>query len=190
MRFDEFGFCGKFPARWHRKESALTPELRHLFLRDSGLMAAPARRERELLLVRWCVDASVKEIDEHRLNVRLDYVNEQLQVLAERELGYPRAAAEVIRRERAGLMSKKDRGPGGQLVAIEDEVTGNMLTGVARDKAVAAKVRAANTPNVVCLEAAGQKRASHAEVRHRAWRDAWRRNGARGGRSTPSGRRG
>ena len=31
-----------------------------------------------------------------------------------RELGYARAAAEVIRRERAGLMLKKDRGPGGQ----------------------------------------------------------------------------
>ena len=105
--------------------------------------------------MRRCVDASVKEIDEHRLDVRLDYVNEQLQVLAERELGYARAAAEVIRRERAGLMSKKDRGPGGQLVAIEDEATGNMLTGAARDKAVAAKVRAGNTPNIVCLEAAG-----------------------------------
>ena len=78
-------------------------------------MAAPARRERELLLVRWCVDASVKEIDEHRLNVRLDYVNEQLQVLAERELGYRGRQPKSFGASGLGSCRKKTGVPAGSL---------------------------------------------------------------------------
>ena len=95
-------------------------------------------------------------MEEHRLANRIDYVNEQLTILAAKELGYARAAAEVIRAERRGLMSAKDKGPGGKLVALEDEATGRLLTGVERDKAVAAKVRAGNTPSIVCLEPVGR----------------------------------
>ena len=152
---NEFGFCGKIPVRWRTRESALTPELRRLFLHDASPHAPGERKARELLLIRRCVEECVKEVDEHRLTTRVDYVNEQLTVLAARELGYPRAAVEVIREERRGLMSSKDRGPGGKLVALEDEATGQLLTGIDRDKAVAAKVRAGNTPNLVCLESAG-----------------------------------
>ena len=152
---NEFGFCGKIPVRWRTRESALTPELRQLFLRDASPHAPGERKARELLLIRKCVEECVKEVDEHRLTNRVDYVNEQLTILAAKELGYARAAAEVIRAERRGLMSSKDKGPGGKLVALEDEATGQLLTGVDRDKAVAAKVRAGNTPNLVCLESAG-----------------------------------
>jgi len=150
-----FGYCGKIKGRWRTRESALTPELKQFFLRDAAPHAPGERKARELVLIRRRVDECVREVEEHRLTTRVDYVNEQLTILAARELGYARAAAEVIRAERRGLMSSKDKGPGGTLVALEDEATGLLLTGVARDKAVAAKVRSGNTPNLVCLESAG-----------------------------------
>ena len=151
-----FGFCGKIPGRWRARESALTPELKQFFISGAAPHEPGERKARELALIRRRVDECVKEVEEHRLAHRVEYVNEQLTVLAAKELGYARAAAEVIRAERRGLMSAKDKGPGGKLVALEDEATGRLLTGVERDKAVAAKVRAGNTPSIVCLEPVGR----------------------------------
>ena len=52
---------------------------------------------------------------------RNDYAIEQLLDAAEKEVGFGRAAPNIMRKERPNAVSRKDRGPGNALTALRAE---------------------------------------------------------------------
>ena len=79
-------------------------------------------------------------------------------IISEQEIGFGRQAEAIIRRERSGALSRKDKGPGNTLVALRSGEGDKLLTGLACDEAVAKLVEEANRASNVDLEAAGRVR--------------------------------
>ena len=79
-------------------------------------------------------------------------------IISEQEIGFGRQAEAIIRRERPGALSRKDKGPGNTLVALRSGEGDKLLTGLACDEAVAKLVEEANRASNVDLEAAGRVR--------------------------------
>jgi len=79
-------------------------------------------------------------------------------IISEQEIGFGRQAEAIIRRERSGALSRKDKGPGNTLVALRSGKGDKLLTGLACDEAVAKLVEEANRASNVDLEAAGRVR--------------------------------
>ena len=153
-----FANIGAVPQRWRAKSGVLNDGLRDLFGGRAEEQLPEERKQAELRLVQKLIRTTRDEHDELRASIRLDYANAQLAQAAEKH-GFGRAAADIMRRERPGAVSRKDKGPGGSLTALRvpgvDGGDERLLTGAEGDEAVAQKVEEANKPSIVDLEAAG-----------------------------------
>ena len=151
-----FRCTGRIPVRWLAKSEVLDDGLRDLFDGMSSVVTPAARKARELQLIRALLKQSQMDFDEMYAEGRLDYALELAQEAAIKEFGFTQAVSNVLKRERPGVISKKDRGPGNQLTALRDDDDPELLlTGAQCDEAVAAKVEAGNRPKLVDLEAVG-----------------------------------
>ena len=155
-----FTNLGVLPKRWRVKGAhgkVSDSSLLQLFTLDGQeepVVDLGERKRAELRIIRKLIRESQVAYDELREELRIDYVNAQLEQASEKEHAFNRAAADIMRRERPGAVSKKDRGPGNQLTAIRDE-NGNLLTNRECDEEVARLVAEANTPKTTDLEAVG-----------------------------------
>jgi hypothetical protein len=146
------------PTRWEILGDVDIREVRDLYGAGSAGLPPDLIKAKELAIAAVLIERTEAAYHEIRATTRLDYAIAQLEKASEQEIGFGRQAEAIIRRERPGALSRKDKGPGNTLVALRSGDGDRLLTGLACDEAVANLVEEANRASNVDLEAAGKVR--------------------------------
>ena len=128
MKTDALNFAnpGALPARYLSKERVASAELRELFTPTSRFTGASERKDEELRILQGLLARAKVEFEREWRETRLDHVNETLHAAAAKEIGFAREAFEMLKRERPGAASRKDKAPG-TLTAIRKGGKGVLL---------------------------------------------------------------
>jgi hypothetical protein len=146
------------PTRWEILDDVDIREVRDLYGAGSTDIPPDLIKAKELAIAAVLIERTEAAYHEIRAATRLDYAIAQLEKASEQEIGFGRQAEAIIRRERPGALSRKDKGPGNTLVALRSGEGDRLLTGLACDEAVANLVEEANRASNVDMEAAGKVR--------------------------------